>query len=386
MRLLYNTDDDLSKAPVVQDPNGVYFWNGSSYYEPSYKDWDNGIIPVGYSRYSDGSHSIYNSFYWNGVNHKQLAWDLFMPSWTILRADVDVKIEYIYGNHTVSSGYLLISFTDGTNQYVALLGHAYTDNQVGQVISAGEVIAKTNGSMGHLHLAGIKNNQTFDIAEIFLKEPKPLPSFDINQNIELVADTNLRANAGLNSDITGLGVSGAIGTITSKAILVDDFNWQSVRFVDGEGFMYTGNMQISNKPSTKLNGQPTDDCNIRLKEVEAELLTAHRTIEGYESGQLELERQLNDLSGILEGERVEAENIRSYNQELLKKLDEDRLLMLDYEELLKAKDKEIANEKNTSEQLKKVNEELKRKGVEKLSTGELLKLIISRIFSSKLSK
>lgn len=378
MRLFYSEQKkDFRNLPIVQDPRGVYFWNGSNYYEPNYKEWDNNIIPAGYNRYTDGSHSQNWTFSYGGKIHKQYAWDLYLEAWTPIYCDLPMKIEFIYGNHTVADGYVLAS----CGEFLVMFGHCYTDKPIGTIIE-NDYIVKTNPSMYHVHLCGLKNNEAFDIASEVLKEELPLPSFDINSIVRLVSETNLRLNAGVNTEVLGTGLVNAQGKILSKPIEIDGFNWQSIRFGDAEGFMYTGNMVLaSDNLITNLDGSST--CSSLLQKTQTELSSALETVKRLKELNTLTSEELRGCRALQRAEADEAMKIKEYNRELLKKIDEGVNLSIELNREIERLKQTRADNENTIEQLRKTNEDLRVKSVEGLTLADLIKLVITRLLRRK---
>jgi hypothetical protein len=266
-----------------------------------------------------------------------------------------------------------------------MFGHCYTDKPVGTVIE-NDYIVKTNPSMYHVHLCGLKNNEAFDIASEVLKEELPLPCFDINSIVRLVSETNLRLNAGVNTEVLGTGLVNSQGKILSKPIEIDGFNWQSIRFGDAEGFMYTGNMVLaSDNLITNLDGSST--CSALLQKTQTELSSALETVKRLKELNTLTSEELRDCRALQQAEADEAMKIKEYNKELLKKIDEGVNLSIEHDREIEKLKQTRADNENTIEQLRKTNEDLRVKSVEGLTLVDLIKLVIPDYYArNKLSE
>lgn len=146
----------LDKLPVVQDGKGTYYWNGSSYFKPVLKDFDNAKLPSGFKKYTDGSHKAYS--YQNAI-------DFSASGGLPITADRPVKITYKASD---KGGYCVVE-AEGVRHFLTHIDYDSVP-AVGTTVKAGNTICKILKMEGsHLHYFAKQGDKYLNVKDIILR-------------------------------------------------------------------------------------------------------------------------------------------------------------------------------------------------------------------------
>jgi hypothetical protein len=260
----------------------------------------------------------HNDYWWNG--HPQNAWDFGwgtfgspenMAASPIFTLDTDLIVQHrVYNNN--SQDYIVVEFLFEGNTWRFLLVHTgQFPYKTGDLIKPGNQICTvwyTNAT--HLHFACELNGKEYPVGELLNAmrnwNTETRPSFKKDDRVQFVADTNIRKSAGTSAELIGL-TNGSIAQILSdEKIDSDGFLWQNIKFLDVEGWAYTGNMKITEEPITNVDGtypvDPEQTCCEKLVEIEKilhsteqQLKIAKQTGEEYIKSSAEWRSKFEDL-------------------------------------------------------------------------------------------
>lgn len=280
--------DSLVDKEISQDDYGNYYMNANgNYWTAKYDDFVKGS-PSGYTKNLQGAGSHASDTY-GGIIQRAL--DYPTASWSWILSDMAVKIIEIYGGASDPSGYVRVEFDYDSAWWQVILGHCYTDLALYSIVPAGQTIAKTNGSMGHLHISCQRNHGEYRIHDL-LYPNTPATQYKKGDVVELVAPTNIRDSYGLNAKVLATASQSAVCQVLSDAYFADGYEWHEVKFLDQSGWCYTGNFKLTDRNITNIDGSVPDTCEIKLAKANKENEQLKKQVESYK---MKLEK-INKLS------------------------------------------------------------------------------------------
>lgn len=230
--MIFARGTPLSSIGVTQNELGWYYWNGSSYFKPLLKDFNNATLPAGYKKYTDGSHKAYLS---------QRAIDFSIAGNIPITFDEPVAVMHTsplqgsYCKVQTSRGYVYLVHTDRW-----ATGNVRTNDPVCY-------IKAMSGAHLHIYLEG------GSIRDIILGNDQ-MTKGDF---IEWTKDTNIRQGNGISYPINATAKQGAVALIRSSEVRVaDGYNWMDVGHPNVTGWAVVQNMKKTDKPLTNVDGTP----------------------------------------------------------------------------------------------------------------------------------
>lgn len=278
--------------PITQNEDGVYYWNGKTYFRPYLRDFNNATLPAGFKKYSNGSHSYTN---YNGVNIAvQKAIDISVVGGKKITSNYPCEIRI---STTNAGSYCLARFT-GTPEGTVDVWLAHTMNwpKTGTKLKAGDQIAlvatkKHMEALGyanwgeHVHTYGKVNGNQYLLRKILLQSDVAK-----NKNAVLLKDINLRKDKTTKAELILTVKKGAVVRVTSEDYYNEGYEWRYVEFWKDYGLLWKGwmavirdGMKITDKPITNANGvipqppvvpAPVDPCDEKMKSLQVELANA----------------------------------------------------------------------------------------------------------------
>ena len=250
---------DLNRIGVVQNEVGRYYYNGTSYYKPWLKNFDNAVPPAGYKTYTNGSHASY--LY-------QKALDFSYRAGGVITMDEDVKI--LSKTYTDGS-YCKVQTSRGNIFFV----HTYKWRNVGDLVKAGQAICQiapenVSGVPPHLHIF----KEGGKVRDLILVDNSMIA---IGKRVEFTKVTNLRhdpTKPTVDAKIQVGAVATVIGGPRKYPIDNVSYTFWDVKFNNEQGWAYDGNMKVTTKAQTNVDGSsppPPKTCEQRLAELKKSL-------------------------------------------------------------------------------------------------------------------
>jgi len=324
--IFYVGGKDIATLPIVQNEFGVYFqYSTGGYYKPVLSEFDNGILPSGVKRYTDGSHAPYK----NSLTRNPI--DISVNAGLAVTSNVDVKII----NGTLSDGSWTKTQIVGTN-YMPAFVHTYKWAQIGSVVKAGNPICyiapkSVTTFDPHCHIDEW-NLESARIRNLILYGDFVMPSYNLLQKVKLTSLSNIRCLPDTNDkyDI-GDAQAGSVCEILSTPALAGGYTFYFVRFGDICGYVFDKHFSSTSEAVTKSDGSKSDltsltETSLKLAEAvqkesdtqkaltavkeqfEAFKTTTGASEEGYKKQIADLKKQLEE-SGEDSGEELTLETV-----------------------------------------------------------------------------
>lgn len=223
--IIYASGKDLAAVPVTQNEIGVYYRNSAgTYYKPVLADFDTANPPVGYKKYTNGSHLKYAT----NVNRNPIDFSIIAGANLTMNVDVTVL-----GSNPGDGSWCKVQPV-GSSLVIALV-HTYQWRT--GVVKAGNIICKiapqsVTGFAPHLHLDEW-SNKGYKIRDLVLNGNIKMGNFKIGTKIEFTAIQNIRSGSGTSYRITGQTKVGQLGVIKDGPRVADGYTWWDIQFEGG---------------------------------------------------------------------------------------------------------------------------------------------------------
>lgn len=274
---LFINGRSLINIPVTQNETGRFYRNDSNgaYYKPLLKDFDTAVPPVGYTTYTNGSHSLTNL---NGVNVlAQRAIDFAEIGDMTCSQDLDV---------TRGRGNLGIQSFVGIETSVGLIDlvHQFPLTGVG-LVKAGTPICRNAWDHLHIYLYGGK------IRDIILGT-NYMATFNPGDRIELTTDVNLRegtSSLAVSRGVYKKGSQGVVQVSSRSDMIKDGHEWVAILMDQDLGKGRDGFMAVKR----------LSDGAMYAKKIEPPKppVTNFVTKEEYEKNKAETDKRVKTLEG-----------------------------------------------------------------------------------------